>query len=146
MRSHIDIDPVAELTNLDAVLEARERNRDRLTIQIVAFPQSGIVTAPGTLELLDAACCNGADLIGGLDPAGFDNDIAGHLDGVFGISERRGVPVDIHLHDPDMLGVFELTEIAGRTKALGLGGRVAVSHAYALGQVPADVARRTAMC
>src|SRR5262249_24826471 len=50
----------------------------------------------------------------------------------------------VHLHDPDMLGIFELEEICRRTKALGMRGRVAVSHAYALGQVAADIAERVA--
>jgi cytosine/creatinine deaminase len=144
MRSHVDIDPDARLRNLEAIADVRDAHRDKVSVQIVAFPQSGIVTAPGTRDLLEDAIRNGADLIGGLDPAGFDGDIEGHLDIVFGIAERHGVGVDIHLHDPDMLGVFELGEIARRTKTLSLGGRVTVSHAYALGQVPTSVARRVA--
>jgi cytosine deaminase len=63
---------------------------------------------------------------------------------VFDIAERHGVGIDIHLHDGDLLGVFEIEEIAKRTKALGLGGEVAISHAYALGQVPRDVVQRAA--
>jgi cytosine deaminase len=144
MRSHVDIDPQAGLSNLEHVAAARDKHKHKLSIQIVAFPQSGIVTSPGTRELLDEAVRNGADLIGGLDPAGFDGDIAGHLDAVFGIAERHGVGVDIHLHDGDLLGVFEIEDIAKRTKALGLGGKVAISHAYALGAVPRDVVQRVA--
>lgn len=144
MRSHVDIDPQVGLKNLEQVVEAREVHRDKVSIQIVAFPQSGIVTAPGTADLLDAAMRNGADLIGGLDPAGYDGDITGHLDVVFGIAERHGAGIDIHLHDGDLLGVFEIDEIARRTKALGLGGKVTISHAYALGQVNHDIVRRTA--
>jgi len=136
IRSHVDIDAQSKLANLEAVLELRERYRDRLSIQIVAFPQSGIIASPGTADLLDAAISAGADLIGGLDPAGFDRDMNGHLDVVFGIAERHGVGVDIHLHDPDALGLLELEEISRRTRALGMEGRVAVSHAYALGEVP----------
>src|SRR5690606_6857871 len=70
--------------------------------------------------------------------------IEGRLDVVFGIADRRGVAVDIHLHDPGLLGVFQLEQIAARTAALGLQGRVAVSHAYCLGDVPLDAVRRTA--
>ena len=53
MRSHVDIDLQAGLTNLEAVLDLRERYRGVVSIEIVAFPQSGIVTAPGTAELLE---------------------------------------------------------------------------------------------
>lgn len=144
MRSHVDIDPQAGLSNLEHIVAVREAHNQKVSIQIVAFPQSGIVTAPGTRELLDEAVRNGADLIGGLDPAGFDGDIAGHLNVVFDIAERHGAGIDIHLHDGGLLGVFEIEEIAKRTKALGLGGKVTISHAYALGEVPRDVVQRVA--
>jgi cytosine deaminase len=58
-----------------------------------------------------------------------------HLDVVFGLAERYGAGVDIHLHDGGLLGAWEIELIAERTRARGLGGRVAISHAYALGQV-----------
>ena len=133
MRCHVDVDPQVRLANLHAILEVRERFADAVDIQVVAFPQSGILAAPGTLDLLDAALGEGADLVGGLDPAGVDGDVAGHLDAVFGLASRRGVGVDIHLHDPGNLGAFELRQVAERARASGMAGRVAVSHAFALG-------------
>ncbi|WP_406698294.1 amidohydrolase family protein [Singulisphaera sp. Ch08] len=144
MRSHVMVDASVGLKSLETILAVREEYRDRIDIQLVAFPQSGIITCPGTAELLDAAFDIGCDLIGGLDPASFDRDASAHLDVVFGIAEKRGVGIDIHLHEPNMLGIFDLEEIAARTRALGLQGKVAVSHAYALGEVPIEVVRRTA--
>ncbi|SNB76648.1 cytosine deaminase [Arboricoccus pini] len=144
MRSHVDIDVDVGLRHLETVLAARETFASLVEIQIVAFPQSGILAAPGTEELLDAAIVEGADLVGGLDPASFDRDVERHLDVVFGIAERRGVGVDIHLHDATRLGIFELEQIAERTRALGMQGKVAVSHAYALGEVDEGTMRRTA--
>jgi cytosine deaminase len=144
MRSHVDIDNQLGLKNLHEILKVRERFRDLVTIQIVAFPQSGILRSPGTAELLDAAIAQGADLLGGLDPVGIDGDLDGHLGAIFGIAERRGVGVDIHLHDSGESGIHQLVAIAQRTEAAGLNGRVAVSHAFALGSVPTDVAERTA--
>ncbi|MCO5176450.1 MAG: amidohydrolase family protein [Thermomicrobiales bacterium] len=136
IRTHADIDPDAGLSNLTGTLSVRECFRDQVTIQVVAFPQSGILTSSGTDELLDEALRSGADLIGGLDPAGFDGDANGHLDVVFGLAERHGVGVDIHLHDTGPTGLAELSEIADRTTALGMQGRVTVGHAYALGTEP----------
>ena len=144
MRSHVDIDNQLGLKNLHEILKVRERFGDLVTIQIVAFPQSGILRSPGTADLLDAAIAQGADLLGGLDPVGIDGDLDGHLDALFGIAERRGVGVDIHLHDSGESGIAQLTAIARRTEAAGLNGRVAVSHAFALGSVPTDLAERTA--
>jgi cytosine deaminase len=144
MRSHVDIDNQLGLRNLEAVLAVRERFRDLVTIQIVAFPQSGIVRSPGTAELLDEAVAQGADLVGGLDPLGIDQDLEGHLDAIFGIAGKRGVGLDIHLHDGGEVGITQMLGIAERTRAAGLNGKVAISHAFALGSVPTDLAARTA--
>jgi cytosine deaminase len=144
MRSHVDIDNQLGLRNLHDILKVRERFRDLVTIQIVAFPQSGIMRSPGTAALLDEAIAQGADLVGGLDPVGIDGDLDGHLGVIFAIAERRGVGIDLHLHDVGESGITQLLAIAERTKAADLQGRVTVSHAFALGSVPADIAIRTA--
>ena len=135
LRTHVDIDTEVGLTGLEAVLRLKERYQGVIDIQVVAFPQSGILRDPGTADLLEAAMAAGADLVGGLDPAGIDDDVGGHLDAVFGIADRHGAGIDIHLHDPGPLGAFELRDIAARTVAAGLAGRVTVSHAYALGAI-----------
>ncbi|SHF20353.1 Cytosine/adenosine deaminase [Kaistia soli DSM 19436] len=135
IRSHVDIDTEIGLKGLHALMVLKERYAHLVDIQIVAFPQSGVITDSGTAALLDAALEEGADLVGGLDPAGIDNDVTGHLDAIFSIAEKHGVGLDIHLHDPGPLGAFELRQIAGRTKAAGLEGKVAVSHAFALGSI-----------
>jgi cytosine deaminase len=144
LRSHVDIDPDVGLSGLHALLRVREAARNLVDIQIVAFPQSGVMISQGVADLLDAAISEGADLVGGLDPAGIDNNVEGHLDAIFAIAERRGVGLDIHLHDPGPLGCYELRQIAGRALAGGLGGRVAVSHAFALGAVDDNEFGRTA--
>jgi cytosine deaminase len=143
VRSHVDIDPEVGLSGLHALLRVRETTR-AVDIQIVAFPQSGIMISRGVADLLDAAISEGADLVGGLDPAGIDNDVEGHLRAIFGIAERRGVGLDIHLHDPGPLGCYELRQIAERASAAGLAGKVAVSHAFALGGVDDGEFGRTA--
>lgn len=133
VRSHTDVDPVVGLRGVEAVTEAAARLADRVDVQQVAFPQHGILTNPGTEQLLDAALAAGVEVIGGIDPAGMDRDPVRHLDVVFGLADKHGVGIDIHLHDGGSLGAWELGLIAERTKALSLGGRVAVSHAYAFG-------------
>jgi cytosine deaminase len=144
MRGHVNVDAAVGMKPFETILAVREEYRDVVDIQLAAFPQNGVIACPGTTELLDTAVANGCDVIGGIDPATIDRDIEGHLDVVFGIAERRGVDVDIHLHEPHMLGVFQLEQIASRTRALGMQGHVAVSHAYGLGEVSLDIARRTA--
>jgi len=135
LRTHVDIDLESGLAKLEDVLAARERYRDRATVQIVAFPQSGVMRCPGVLDLLDAAVRGGADLVGGIDPLEIDRDPKGQLDGIFAVAARHGVGLDIHLHEPGEMGLFNVQEICARTKALGLGGKVTISHGFCLGGV-----------
>ena len=134
-RTHVDIGPDIGLTHFHGVLAMREAQRDLMDLQIVAFPQTGVMSRPGTLELLEQAAREGAEVIGGLDPMGIDHDPKGQLDGLFAIADRHGCELDIHLHDRGELGAVSFEMIAERTRALGLQGRVAVSHAFCLGQV-----------
>jgi cytosine deaminase len=90
VRSHVQVDSDCGLERLHGVLRAREAHAGRARVQVVAFPQSGIVRDPGTADLLDAAIRDGADLVGGLDPCGHDRDPVAHLDVVLGIAERTG--------------------------------------------------------
>lgn len=135
MRSHVDVDATTGLDHLHAVNAVRERWRGIVDIELVAFPQAGVQSCPGTAQLLDAAMREGAQVVGGIDPDTLDGDSTGQLDVVFGIAERHGAKVDIHLHEPGLGGIEQLRRIAERSRALGMHGRVAVSHAYALGEV-----------
>ncbi len=144
MRSHVMVDGSVGLASLETILAVREEYVGMIDIQLVAFPQSGILKSPGTPDLLNAAIGLGADLVGGLDPASFDRDVTGHLDVVFAVAEKRGVDVDIHLHEAGSMGAFTIEEICARTVALGMQGHVAVSHAYGLGDLGADAARKMA--
>ncbi|MDN5001553.1 amidohydrolase family protein [Bradyrhizobium sp. GCM10027634] len=138
MRSHVMVDGSVGLKSLETILRVREEYKGLIDIQLVAFPQSGILASPGTPQLLDEAIGLGANLVGGLDPASFDRDVEKHLDVVFGVAEKHGVDVDIHLHDMGTLGAFEIEQIAARTRALGMDGHVAISHAYGLGDITMD--------
>jgi cytosine/adenosine deaminase-related metal-dependent hydrolase len=138
IRTHVDVDTEVGVAGIEGVLETRERYRDAVHIELVAFPQSGMLIRPGTVELMDTALRLGAQVVGGLDPAAIDRDPKGHLDVVFGLADRYGVPVDIHLHETAELGAFSLELIIERTKALGLQGKVTVSHAFCLGMTDQD--------
>ena len=135
LRTFVDIDTENGLAGLHGVVQTQADLQDALTMQIVAFPQSGMLIRPGTVELLEQALQEGATVIGGLDPCIIDRDPAGHLDVIFGLAEKYDVDVDIHLHEPGEVGAFSLELIAERTKVLGWQGRVVVSHGICLGGV-----------
>ncbi|MFG2924803.1 amidohydrolase [Streptomyces sp. NPDC048305] len=133
MRAHADVAPAYDLAGVEGLVEARGRLRHALDVQIVAFPQHGVVRTPGTAELLEEAARDGSvDMIGGIDPGGFDQAPQEQLDLVFGIADRHGVGVDIHLHDRGAKGLDALRGIIDRTRALSLGGKVTVSHVFCL--------------
>jgi cytosine deaminase len=136
MRSHADIDPDIRLRHVHATMQTREALSGRMEIQIVAFPQSGIVGQTGVADLMDAALADGADVVGGIDPCAIDRDPVRHLDVLFDLAVKHRKPLDIHLHEPGEMGAFSLDLILERTEALGLHGQVVISHGFCLGMIP----------
>jgi cytosine/adenosine deaminase-related metal-dependent hydrolase len=142
VRTYAQVDVDCRLEKFDSVLAAKERFRDHADVQIMTFPQAGILREAGTVEFLEESLRQGADVMGGIDPCQLDRDPVRHLDIVFGLAERYQVEVDIHLHEPGELGVFSTELILERTRALGMQGKVTLSHAYGLGSVSEAVSRR----
>ena len=139
-RSHVDVQTAWGLRHVEAMLALRQRYQHLIDLQLVAFPQGGMLIQPGTSELMEQALALGVDLVGGIDPAAIDRDPVRHLETIFGIAQRHGRGVDIHLHDLGDLGRWEIERIADMTQAHGLQGRVMISHAYALGAfAPGDL-------
>ena len=133
IRSHVDVDTKHGLWGIEGVMATRERYRDWIDIELVVFPQSGMLKRPGTVELMEEALRLGAEVVGGIDPCTMDKDPKGHVDTVFGLAQSFGRPVDIHLHEPNELGLFSMGLILDRTRALGMAGKVTISHAFCLG-------------
>ncbi|WP_125616419.1 amidohydrolase family protein [Specibacter cremeus] len=132
VRSFAQVDVDCRLEKFEAVLAARETHRDRADVEIIAFPQAGLLLEDGSAAILEEALKNGADVMGGIDPCALDKDPVRHLDIVFGLAEKYRVPIDIHLHEPGELGHFSAGLIAERTRALGMQGNVTISHGYPL--------------
>lgn len=140
VRSHVDVDPDVGLGSVEAVRQAVAGLDGRITAELVAFPQTGMLINPGTSELMESALALGVEHVGGIDPAGLDRDPVRHLDLIFAMAERHGAGVDIHLHDGGSLGIFQYELIIERTRVLGLAGKVTISHGFALSD--ADAATR----
>ena len=141
IRTHVDVDLGLELRGIEAVREAVAAYDGALAVEIVAFPQDGILRRPGVLALLHRAARDGVEHIGGLDPATIDRDPVGQIDALLALSADHGVGVDIHLHDPAELGAFQIELILDGVERLGLQGRVNIAHGFAVAQL--DAARRS---
>ncbi|GAA1370155.1 amidohydrolase [Streptomyces beijiangensis] len=142
VRSYAQIDADSGLERFEGVLAAKEAHKDRADVEIIAFPQAGLLREKGVPELMEEALSSGAAVVGGIDPCTLDRDPVRHLDIVFGLAERHQAPVDIHLHEPGHLGVFSTDLVLERTRALGMQGKVTISHAYELGTVDEATTRR----
>ncbi|MHB9756866.1 amidohydrolase [Streptomyces sp. BYX5S] len=142
VRTYAQVDVDCKLEKFEAVVAAKEKHGHRADVQIMTFPQAGILREPGTEQYLEASLKAGADVMGGIDPCTLDRDPKGHLDVVFGLAEKYQVEVDIHLHEPGELGVFSTDLVLERVRALGMQGKVTMSHAYELGSVNESTSRR----
>ncbi len=142
VRSYAQVDVDCKLERFEAVAAAKEKFSAQASVDIIAFPQAGLLLEEGTVELMEEALKAGANVMGGIDPCTLDRDPAKHLDIVFGLAEKYQVPIDIHLHEPGELGVFSTDLVLERTRALGMQGKVTMSHAYQLGSVNEATTRR----
>lgn len=136
MRCHVDIDPEFGLRHVEAMLALQGRYRDLIDLELVVFPQTGLVSRPGTAELMRQALQMGVENVGGLDPCGIDNDPIAQLDIIFGLAAEFDRGVDIHLHDKGELGLWQIARIADYAERFNRQGRVMISHAYCLGMAP----------
>ncbi|MDQ0142267.1 amidohydrolase family protein [Cupriavidus necator] len=128
IRSHVDVcDP--RLLAVEALLHVRERVRPYLDLQLVAFPQDGVLRAPGALASLKRALDLGVDVVGGIPH--FERTMAQGADSVRLLCElaaERGLRVDMHCDESDDPLSRHIETLASETVRLGLHGRVAGSH------------------
>lgn len=136
IRSHIDVDHDIRLKHVEAIVKLRDKYKDYVDIQLVAFPQSGLVKSSESKGLIIEAINDmGVDIIGGIDPQTFDNDRKGNLDQLFEIFEKtNGAPLDLHIHESGSIGLETFREIIRRAKTYGDGikNRLNISHGFAL--------------
>ncbi|PVY71031.1 cytosine deaminase [Cupriavidus alkaliphilus] len=128
IRSHVDVcDP--RLLAVEALLHVRERVRPYLDLQLVAFPQDGVLRAPGALANLKRALELGVDVVGGIPH--FERTMAQGAESVRLLCElaaERGLRVDMHCDESDDPLSRHIETLASETVRLGLQGRVAGSH------------------
>lgn len=143
IRTHVDIYPEVALANLEEVQKALQLFEGKLSYEIVAFPQHGLLRSQAG-DLTREAVFRGATLVGGVDPATVDGDMERSLQDMIEIAVEGNAGIDLHLHDPDQLGISTIRRLAELTREAGLEGKVAVSHAFSLGDIPVGQATEMA--
>jgi cytosine/creatinine deaminase len=132
-RALADVDSIGKLRGLEGLLALRERWRDVAYIEVVAFPQEGILRDPGTAELLEEAMRLGADVVGGLPWFELlDEDARAHIDLCFELAKRYDKDIHMLVDDTDNPLSRSLEYLAVKTLREGYQGRVSASHCGAL--------------
>lgn len=133
VRTHVDVtDP--KLTALRALLEVKEEMAKYVDLQLVAFPQEGVLSYPNGKELLEEALKLGADVVGGIPHFEFTREYGvDSLRTVFDLAEKYDRLVDIHCDEIDDEQSRFIEVVAKEAYERGLGSRVTASHTTAMG-------------
>jgi cytosine/creatinine deaminase len=133
VRTHADVtDP--EFTGLKALLEVKEKVREWADVQIVAFPQEGMISYPGGVELMEEALRLGADAVGGIPHYEQTREMG--VESVkqsFRLAEKHDKFIDIHCDETDDPHSRFLEVMAAEAIRTGMGPRVTASHTTAFG-------------
>ncbi|WP_338471182.1 cytosine deaminase [Niallia sp. XMNu-256] len=133
VRTHVDVtDP--ELTALKAMLEVKEEMAPYVDLQLVAFPQEGILSYPNGIELLEESLKMGADVVGGIPHFEFTREYGvDSLKLAFDLAEKYDRLVDIHCDEIDDEQSRFVEVVAAEAYKRGLGTRTTASHTTAMG-------------
>jgi len=128
IRSHVDVCD-ERLLAVDALLEVKRQVAPYIDLQLVAFPQDGVLRAPGALDNLTRALDKGVDVVGGIPH--FERTAeqgAASVKLLCELAAERGLRVDMHCDESDDPHSRHVETLAFETQRLGLKGRVTGSH------------------
>ena len=132
-RLFCDVGTIGGLQAARGLLLAREKMKHYCRIQVVAFPQEGIVRDPGAAELMEEAIKEGCDVVGGLPWYEYtDEEARQHIDICFGMAMKHDLDIHMLVDDTDDPNSRSLEYLALKTMREGFQGRVAASHCGAM--------------
>lgn len=143
IRAFADTDTKAKLEGVKALLKAREEYKDRVKVEVVAFPQDGVVRDPGAEEYIEEAIKLGADVVGGIPWIEYtDADAQEHIDRMFAIAKKYNKPVSMLIDDAGDPTLKTLEMLAVTTIKNGWEGRVTAQHCRAMALYPEPYYRK----
>ncbi|HFQ5122133.1 TPA: cytosine deaminase [Vibrio vulnificus] len=142
VRTHVDVsDPT--LIALKAMVEVREEMKEWVDIQIVAFPQEGILSYPNGKELLEEAVQLGADVIGAIPHFEFTREYGiESLHYVFELAQKYDRLIDVHCDEIDDEQSRFVETLAALAHKFNMGHKVTASHTTAMGSYNGAYASR----
>ncbi|WP_436697524.1 amidohydrolase family protein [Nocardioides sp. BYT-33-1] len=143
IQAFVDVDTTARLVGMEAVLAVREEYRDLLDLQVVAFPQDGLLRDPGAAELCEEALRMGADVVGGIPWIEMtDTDARAHVEWACRLAAAHGRRVAMLVDDAGDPGLRTTQMLAESMLEHGLLGRGVACHARALATYPQPTLQR----
>ena len=137
LQTFVDVDTTAGLEGMHAVLAVREEYRDLLDLQVVAFPQDGLLRDPGAAQLCEEAMALGADVVGGIpwiEPT--DTDALAHVEWACSLAAKTGSRVAMLVDDAGDPSLRTTAMLAEAMIRHGLVGRGVACHGRAIGTYP----------
>ena len=143
IRAFADVDGKARLEGLNALLKVRDEFRGIVDVQVVAFPQDGILREPDAKLLMRAAMERGADVVGGIPWIEYtDAAAAQHIAFCFDLAKEFDKDVSMLLDDAGDPGLRTLEMFAIEAGARGWKGRALAHHCRAMSQYPTPYLHR----
>ena len=143
IRAFADTDTKARLEGVKALLRAREEYAGKVEVQVVAFPQDGVVRDPGAEEYVEEALKMGADVVGGIPWIEYtDADAQEHIDRMFALAKKYDKDISMLIDDAGDPGLRTLEMLAVTTIREGWQGRVTAQHARAMALYPEPYYRK----
>jgi cytosine deaminase len=143
IRSHTDIDSISKLKLLPPIWAARQKFSGHLDVQIVAFPQLGLIADPQGIDWMRLAMREGADVVGGMPHAEASiDDASQHIEIAFQIAKEFNADIDMHVDETDDPNSRTLELLAEATIRHGYQGHVTAGHCCALAAYPDDYASK----
>ena len=143
VRAHPDTDPLGGLTGFKVMQQLKKEYSGVVDLQVVAFPQEGIVKLPGAFEVIEEAMKLGADVVGGC-PYNENSyeDTKKHIDLMFGLAKKYKRDLDFHADfgdNPDDLRYRSIDYTIEKTEKEGFQGRVTVGHMTSLSSIEPEL-------
>ena len=133
IRAFADVDSKAKLIGVKSLIKCRDMFKGIVDVQVVAFPQDGVVREPGTVDLIKKAMDLGADVVGGIPWIEFtDADEQTHINEMFKIANDYGADISMLVDDAGDPGLRTLEMLATKTLEEGRVGRSLAHHARAM--------------
>ncbi|MGB9694797.1 MAG: amidohydrolase family protein [Caldisericaceae bacterium] len=137
VRAFADVDSKARMEGVKALLKAKEEFRGVVDVQVVAFPQDGVVRESGAFDLMQQAMELGADVVGGIPWIEFtDKDEQTHIDKMFELAKKYNKDISMLVDDAGDPTLKTLEMLAVKTIEEGWNGRVLAHHARAMSMYP----------